>query len=580
MKMNGAEIIIRLLEKAGIEIIPGIPGGSNLPLYHALRQSRVKHVLARNEQGAAFIAHGMARSTGQTAVCWATSGPGATNLLTAVADARRDAVPIVFMTGQVPTGMIGTDAFQEVPLNDMAASVTKKIYFIQDIRDLLTVLPESFALANSGKPGPVIIDIPKDIQLAELDVGMWPDMPARGYQPPPMPEFSPALLQSAADMINDSQRPLLYIGGGAVNSRRFSLIRDLADSCSIPVISSLMGLGGIPCQHPLYLGMLGMHGHRSAHEALQQCDLLIALGARFSDRSTGPVSGFCDKARIIHVDVDAREINKIKRCDCGIVADLGSVLENLLPRVRAGSRSSWAARLPAIKERFRQETEISALPGKLIRRIGRLAGPHSIVTTDVGQHQMWTAQFYPFRNPRTFLTSGGLGTMGFGLPAAIGAALAHPRKTVLCLTGDGSLLMNIQELATLAEQRLNVKIILLNNGCLGMVRQQQEVHYQKNYEASVFQMNPDFIQLAQGFGLKAYHCSSPAVPAEYLKNFMLGEGPALMDVRIDPAYNVGPFSEALESRQDSRKNFRGQGRNKSPSVRRALVSRVSGLPSG
>ena len=553
MKMSGAEIIIRLLEKAGIEIIPGIPGGSNLPLYHALRQSRIRHILARHEQGAGFMAQGMARATGRTAVCWATSGPGATNLLTAVADAWRDAVPVVFMTGQVPTGMIGTDAFQEVPLKDMASFITKKTYLIHDAGELLSVLPESFALANSGKPGPVMIDIPKDIQLAEFDVEEWPDMPGREYQRSDTAEIA-LDLSRAAGMINNARRPLLYIGGGAMNSRDYSLIRRLAEAASIPVVSSLMGLGAFPCCHPLFMGMLGMHGHRSARHILEQCDVLIALGARFSDRSTGPAADFCREAKIIHVDVDAREINKIKRCDCGIAGDVGMVLGALLPQIRGGTPSGRGRRLPLIKERFRVETEIADPPGRFIRRIGLLAGPETIVTTDVGQHQMWTAQFYPFSAPRTFLTSGGLGTMGFGLPAAIGAALSCPQKTVLCLTGDGSLLMNIQELAALAEQRLKVKIIVFNNGCLGMVRQQQEFQYYKNYEASVFQQNPDFIQIAEGFGLKTYHCSSPEIPGKELEAFMRENGPALMNVRIDPAHNVGPFIKTLERRGENNQN--------------------------
>ncbi len=542
MKYRGAEIIVRLLEKAGINIITGIPGGSNLPLYHALKQSRIRHVLARHEQGAAFMAQGMARATGLTAVCWATSGPGATNLLTAVADAKMDSVPVIFITGQVPSRLMGTDAFQEVDIARMAQPVTKKVYAVKKAEQLLSVLPESFKLANSGKPGPVLIDIPKDIQLQEIDIDALPEMPGRFYQgiEKAPRSLSTEKLKTVAKMIQASRKPVLYIGGGAVNCSRTGLIQKLAEKNSIPVTTSLMGLGAMPHDHPLFLGMLGMHGRRFANLALRKCDLLIAMGARFSDRSTGNIREFCPEAGIIHVDVNPDEMNKIKLCDCGIVAEMGEVLGPLISCIKTSERKGWLAEISRLKAICPPGEPPPDDPNRFIRRIGRAAGQNAIITTDVGQHQMWAAQSYPFRRPRTFLTSGGLGTMGFGLPAAIGAALENPDRLVICVSGDGSLLMNIQELATLSELQCNVKIILMNNRCLGLVRQQQELFYQKQYTASVFQESPDFAGIARGFGLKAKRFDHPDIPEEYLEYVLHEKGPFLLEVAIDPRKNVFP----------------------------------------
>ena len=476
-RLSGAQIIIHYLKNSGIRIVSGIPGGANLPLYDALAtESRIRHVLARHEQGAGFIAQGMARSTGTTGVCFATSGPGATNVLTAIADAYLDSVPLICITGQVPSALLGTDAFQEVDTYGMSVPITKHNYLVRSAKELLTILPRAFYLARSGRPGPVLIDVPKNVQTEVIEFDGWPDETDAERAL----ETGGASIAEAAAMINQAKRPMLYLGGGVIHAGAAAEARNLAEQGNIPVVVTLMGLGIMPADHPLSLGMLGMHASRATNLAMAECDLLIAAGVRFDDRATGLLSGFCPEAKVIHVDIDASEIGKLRSVDAGILADVRTAFAALAPEVAVQPRREWGERIRALEESFPRNLAEDFQPGRpfaYIRKVAELAGPDALVTTDVGKHQMWVAQAYPFTFPRQLLTSGGLGTMGFGMPAAIGASLAHPGRPVICFTGDGSLQMNIQELATAVEQHTPIKIVVFDNQSLGLVRQQQRLFY-------------------------------------------------------------------------------------------------------
>ncbi|MBP8278606.1 MAG: biosynthetic-type acetolactate synthase large subunit, partial [Propionivibrio sp.] len=420
--LTGSQVVVRLLERQGIRRIPGIPGGAILPFYDALSQSTlIEHVLARHEQGAGFMAQGAARATGEVAVCLATSGPGATNLLTAIADAKLDSIPMVAITGQVPTSMIGTDAFQEVDTYGLTIPITKHNFLVGSARELLEVIPKAFSLAASGRPGPVLVDIPKDVQNERIEVSEWPE-PGR---PEAVPEADAQLIERAEAMINDAQRPILYLGGGVVHSGAAAQAVELAEKASLPTVMTLMALGAMPVDHALSLGMLGMHGARCTNLALEECDLLIAVGARFDDRATGKVSAFCPNAKIIHVDIDRSELDKIKTAHVGIRGDVTQVLGKLLPQVKSSLRQDWLSRVGDLKATCPLQmpgVDDPRTPYGLIRAVADCLDDSAIIATDVGQHQMWVAQAYPLRRPHQWLTSGGLGTMGFGLPAAIGAA--------------------------------------------------------------------------------------------------------------------------------------------------------------
>ncbi len=540
MQYTGAEIIIKSLEREGIDIVAGIPGGSNLPLYNALYHSRIRHVLARHEQAAGFIAQGMARTTGKAAVCFATSGPGVTNLLTAIADAKLDSVPVVAITGQVPSGMIGTDAFQEVGTYGMTMHITKHNYLVKDARDLLYIIPEAFEIAQNGRPGPVVIDVPKDIQTALVEIGEWPEFPRHRYRP----IVNRGDIERIAAMINSSARPVIYAGGGIINAEASRELDGLARKSSIPVALTLMGLGAFSPDDPLYLGMLGMHGARATNYALDEADLLIVLGARFDDRAIGRAAEFCPRASIVHIDIDHSEIDKIRKTNISTVADVKTALEALIPLIEPSGRHEWNARIRKLKESHPFPAARSSdpfQPMNFIGKIAEIAGPEAIVATDVGQHQMWVAQAYPFRRPRTLLTSGGLGTMGFGFPTAIGAALAHPDRKVICVSGDGSFQMNIQELATLAELACNVKIFVMNNQHLGLVRQQQELFFDRNYIASRFGARINFASIAREYGLRSLDLRESADPFEEVAAALDERGPCLIDVPIDYAENVFPM---------------------------------------
>ncbi|WP_022662808.1 acetolactate synthase large subunit [Paucidesulfovibrio longus] len=540
-RMTGAEVLIRLLERQGIQTIPGIPGGANLPLYDALSRSPViRHVLARHEQGAGFMAQGMARVTGKPQVFFATSGPGATNTLTALADAKLDSVPVICITGQVPRSMIGTDAFQEVDIYGMSIPATKHNFLVRSVEELLTVIPEAFRIAASGRPGPVLVDVPKDVQCAEVAFASWPE-PGLPATPRDMPAGD---LIRAAEMINSSKRPMLYLGGGVIQAGAAGAARAFAEKGGIPTVMTLMGLGAIPSDHPLSLGMLGMHAAPCANLALEECDLLIAAGVRFDDRATGKVEQFCPGAKVVHMDIDPAELGKIRPAQQALVGDVGQALQGLLPLVEDRPNQEWLDRVQALKQeqpmRLGDAKEVRSAYG-LIFEAARLAGPEAVVATDVGQHQMRTAQAYPFRTPRRWLTSGGLGTMGFGLPAAIGASMARPDLPVICFSGDGSLLMNIQEMATAVEQHANVKIVLMNNNALGLVRQQQELFYEGNLFASSYGCCVDFVRIAEGFGMRAVNLDTSADPAAEMARAFDHPGPCLIHATVDAAQNVYPI---------------------------------------
>ena len=539
--LTGSQIVVRLLERQGIRRIPGIPGGAILPFYDALSQSTlIEHVLARHEQGAGFMAQGAARATGEVAVCLATSGPGATNLLTAIADAKLDSIPMVAITGQVPTSMIGTDAFQEVDTYGLSIPITKHNFLVGSARELLDVIPRAFRLAASGRPGPVLVDIPKDVQNERIEVAEWPE-PGR---PEPAPAADASAISDAAAMIDAAARPILYLGGGVVHSGAAAEAVELAEKAGLPTVMTLMALGTMPVDHPLSLGMLGMHGARCTNMALEECDLLIAVGARFDDRATGKVSAFCPNAKIIHVDIDRSELDKIKTAHVGIRGDVKEVLGRLLPRVHAGRRGDWLARVEALKAEFSLQTpgiDDPRTPYGLIRAVADCLDDEAVVATDVGQHQMWVAQAYPLRRPHQWLTSGGLGTMGFGLPAAIGAAMAQPERTVVCFSGDGSFLMNIQELATAAEEGANVKVVLMNNASLGLVFQQQTLFYGQRIFSSKFKGEPDFVRIAEGFGWRTLDLDTAADPRAALADALSARGPTFIHARIDCREQVLPM---------------------------------------
>ena len=542
--MTGAECVIRLLERQGVTAIAGIPGGTNLPLYDALsRSEKITHILARHEQGAGFIAQGMARVTGEPAVCLATSGPGVTNILTAIADAKLDSVPVVCITGQVPTPLIGTDAFQEVDTYGMSIPITKHNFLVRSVEELLTVIPEAFRIATSGRPGPVLVDIPRDIQVENISIDSFP----KPSHPDESPQVSNADIKTAAAMINAAARPILWVGGGVAASEAGELCRDIAETASMPVTMTLMGLSVIPRDHELNIGMLGMHAERYTNMALEGCDLIVAAGVRFDDRATGKVNEFCPNAKIIHIDIDHCELDKLRSASLGILGDIKSVFERLKPKIEKKKRTEWTGYINALRNAFPPHAPAESgfdTPQKFIRLIGEMAGDSAVVTTDVGKHQMWTAQSYPFSGGRQWLTSGGLGTMGFGLPTAIGASLAAPDKKVICFSGDGSILMNMQELATAVEQNVNVTVVLFNNQCLGLVHQQQELFFNGNCFSSEFAVNLDYVSILRGFGWSVCDLaddSGEEAHAQALTEILATDGPCLIHVPVSREEKVLPM---------------------------------------
>lgn len=539
-RYTGSQLLIKLLERQGVTHVSGVPGGANLPIYDALTGSGIRHVLARHEQGAGFIAQGMARASGRAQVCFASSGPGATNLVTAVADARMDSVPLIAITGQVPQNMIGTDAFQEIDTFGLMLPITKHNWMVRSAEELLEVIPRAFEIALSGRPGPVSVDIPKDVQKKTIELEYLPE-PGRRVD---NPLFESNLVASMLEKIKNAKKPILMIGGGIVYADAASELVRFAEQLDLPAVQTFMGLGILPHDHPLSLGMLGMHGAPYTNLVLEECDLVVGLGVRFDDRATGKVTEFCPQAEIVHVDIDHSEIDKIMRSSLSIRADVGEVLEMANGMLVPLTRPIWRKRVEQLKTNYPLilggEDELFR-PYGAIKAVASLLDDSVSVTTDVGQHQMWVAQAYPFNRAGQWISSGGLGTMGFGLPAAIGMALVQPERKVICFSGDGSLLMNIQELATAAEHDLDIKIIILNNRHLGLVRQQQSLFYNRNLSAVKFQQNVDYALTATAMGMKGVDLSTATDPLRELKSALLEPGPCVINLPINETEMVFPM---------------------------------------
>ncbi|WP_061269807.1 biosynthetic-type acetolactate synthase large subunit [Leptospira interrogans] len=548
MNLNGAELMIRFLEFAGVEIVSGIPGGASLPIYDALYESKIRHILARHEQGAGFIAGGMARANGKPGVCFASSGPGVTNLITAVADAKMDSIPLIVITGQVPVSMIGTDAFQEIDTFSLSVPITKRSYLVKKIEDLIQILPQAWKTAIEGRPGPVWIDVPKDVASAKIDWDISREKEIWNIQ---KIEFKNTIdlewKKTFKELLSKAKKPVFYIGGGLNRPLAAELFCILLEKLNFPTVSTLMGLGICPYEHPRFLGMLGMHGSRAANLVLEEADLLVALGVRFDDRATGKLNEFCPNAKIVHVDIDATEIGKLKNPNLflkhGVENFITQILEEDLSSEHLSSEE-WLNQVQTLKTLYGfsipKENQILH-PFSILQSISNILGEKAIITTDVGQHQMWVAQYYPFRKQGSFLTSGGLGTMGFGLPAAIGAALVFPEKRIVCISGDGSILMNIQELDTLRELNLDVTILLINNGHLGLVRQQQELFFSSRFSASKFVIPANFIKIASSFGIPSFELSNECSQVEILEQALIRKGPSFVLLQVEPDLQVLPM---------------------------------------
>jgi acetolactate synthase-1/2/3 large subunit len=557
MQYSGAQILLESLRRAGVRVVFGYPGGAVLPIYDALYGYKdILHVLVRHEQGASHMADGYARATGEVGVCLATSGPGATNLVTGIATAYMDSIPMVAITGQVRTSVIGKDAFQEADITGITMPVTKHNFLVKSPHDLPQTIAEAFYIARSGRPGPVLVDVPLDVSLQRIawDPDTYPaEVDISSYRP--TTRGHDMQIRKAAQLIAESQRPVLYVGGGAIASGAQAEVTALAERINTLVTTTLLGKGAIDENHRLSMGMLGMHGTAYANHAVNQCDLLIAIGARFDDRVTGKVDRFATGARIIHIDIDPAEIGKVKKADVPIVGDVKTVLTELLRRVEPKPWSSWNDQILEWKEKF---PLIYPRDGKLyaeycIEQIGEMTDWDAIMTTDVGQHQMWAAQYYKCRRPRQWITSGGLGTMGFGLPAAIGAQFAHPDKRVVCLSGDGSFQMCVQELMTATVYGLPIITVIINNRSLGMVRQWQEMFYEERYSHVDLQASPDYVKLAEAYGGIGIRVETPEQfrPAME-KALQTTDRPIVIDCVVPTEENVYPMIPSGQSIDEMR----------------------------
>jgi len=543
---TGARTLIEALQREGADTIFGYPGGVVLPIYDELYDSSIRHILVRHEQAAAHAADGYARASGRVGVCLATSGPGACNLVTGIATAYMDSIPIVALTGQVPTALLGNDAFQESDITGITMPITKHNYLVKNAADIDRVVKEAFYIAGTGRPGPVLIDLPKDVSTGEVDEASSPPaaISLRGYQP--TYEGHVRQIDKAVDLIAEAERPLVYAGGGVILSGASAELREFIETAAIPVTTTLMGLGAIPGDHPLNLGMLGMHGTAAANFAVTECDLLVAIGVRFDDRVTGKIEAFAPNARIIHIDIDPAEIGKNKKVDLPIVGDVGRVLRAMLARMKKrGDTANWVNRTGTWKAQFppayRDDDRLR--PQYIIQQLSDLMKGEGIIISEVGQNQMWTALYYCFRKPRSWITSGGLGTMGYGFPAAIGAHFARPGETVVDVAGDGSFQMNIQELATVAHNNIPVKVVILNNIYLGMVRQWQELFYERRYAYT--ELSPvDFVKVANAYGVEGMRVEEKADVRGALETALSHDGPFVLDFRIEREENVFPMVPA------------------------------------
>ena len=557
MKKTGAEIVIESLKAQGVDLTFGYPGGAIMPVYDVIYTSGLRHILSRHEQGACHAADGYARVTGKPGVVFATSGPGATNLVTGLATANMDSSPIVAITGQVNTSAIGTDAFQEADIYGITIPVTKYNYLVKDVTTLAETIAEAFYIARTGRPGPVLIDVPKDVQFAMCEYEPPKEIPLLRYTPEPHYEYD-AELEQLVTLLHRAQRPVLYLGGGAVISNASDVIRRFARKASLPVTYTLTANGVFPGDNEFALGMPGMHGTRYANEAIDNADLLIAAGARFDDRVTGKISEFAKKATIVHIDVDPAEIGKVVHTHLSITGDLREVLNALLAKLEQEEidpHTAWLQQIKDWKAQYPltyQHSETTIKPQYVVEQISELTRGEAIVTTGVGQHQMWSSLFYTFRNPRSFVTSGGLGTMGYGFPSGIGAQLGQPDKTVVTITGDGSFQMNIQELATISYYKIPVKVCILNNGFLGMVRQWQELFFDRRYsETHLADGNPDFVLVAKGYGVTGFKITTPDEVRPTIKKALAHEGPVIVDCHVEQEENVFPMIPSGQTVHDT-----------------------------
>jgi len=542
-ELTGAAILLEALQKEGVDLIFGYPGGVLLPLYDALLDSPIRHILARHEQGVVHAADGYARVTGKVGVCLATSGPGATNLVTGITNAYMDSIPLVVLTGQVVTSLLGTDSFQEADITGITMPITKHSYLVKDAREIPRIVKEAFYLAGTGRPGPVLIDLPKDVLAMKVEPSPA-DINLRGYQVPGQGDS--AKIAEAAKALSECRKPVIYVGGGVITSGAGGVLRQLAEKASLPVVTTLMGIGCLPYEHPNLLGMVGLHGAVAANYAVDDCDLLLAVGVRFDDRVTSGLGHlFATKAKIIHIDIDLAEIAKVVRTHIPIVGDARLVLEELLTVLEgftAPQVADWWDQLHAWQNYYPMRYDKDRLtPQLVIECMGELAGKDTMVITDVGQHQMWAAQVYPVAKSRNFVTSGGLGTMGFGLPAAMGAQIARPNDLVFLITGDGSFQMCIQELATIAYNKLPVKIVLLNNGVLGMVRQLQKFFYGERYSQTDLDGNPDFVKVAEAYGIRGIRVDSYEQVRSAISEGLKHPGPVLLEFMVSRDDDVLPI---------------------------------------
>lgn len=562
-KLTGAEIVVESFYCEDVEVIFGYPGAQVIPIYDVLYDTDLEHILVHHEQGGVHAADGYARSTGKVGVCLATSGPGATNLVTGLATAYMDSVPLVAVTGQVPQSMIGTDSFQEADITGITLPITKHNYLVQDAKELPRIFKEAFHIARTGRPGPVLIDITKDVlqDKAEFDYPTEVNLP--GYKP--TYQGHKLQIKEAAQEINAAERPVIYAGGGVIISDASSELRELAQKASIPTTTTLTGLGAIDERSELSLGMLGMHGTVEANLAISKADLVIAIGARFDDRATGEMEGFAPEAKVIHIDIDPAEVGKRAPVDIPVVGDVKEVLTGLLPLVEEKETGSWQEKIEQWKRRGEDNQDLEdekLTPRQIIEEIDDLTEGEALITTEVGQHQMWTAQFYNFSKPRSFITSGGLGTMGYGFPAGAGVQIGNPEKTVFVLAGDGSFQMNQQELATIVKNKLPLNIVIFNNQYLGMVRQWQELFSDKRYAATCLgkrtdcppdcsspgedcpEMVPDFVKLAASYGIEGQRVTEKEEIRPALQEAIESEGPYLLDFIIEEEENVFPMVPA------------------------------------
>jgi acetolactate synthase-1/2/3 large subunit len=549
--MRAVDALMECLKAEGVDVVFGLPGGANLPTYDAFYDAGIRHILVRHEAGGGHAAEGYAKATGKVGVSLGTSGPGATNLITPICDAMMDSVPVVFLTGQVRTELLGTDGFQEADTIGITMPVVKHSFMIQHPLEIPRSIHEAFHIARTGRPGPVVVDIPQDLSRADIPYEPVTDVHLPGYQP--TTEGNQKQIRIAAKALANSHRPVIYAGGGVISGNAGAELTEFGLSDRFPVTCTVMGLGGFPAPHPQWLGMLGMHGTRTANYAMDEADLIIAIGARFDDRITGKLSEFAPRAKFIHIDVDPAEISKNVPAHIPIVGDAKNILPRLTAEYRAleadpGRLEEWWSRIRSWQERYpltyTDSTDTEIKPQYMVRALYEATGGDAIVTSDVGQHQMWTAQHYDFPAPRRWINSGGLGTMGFGLPAAMGAKVGCPDQTVVCVAGDGSVQMNMQELATCAQEGIAIKVFIMNNGYLGMVRQWQELFWDKRYSQVDMGQWPDFVKVAEAYGATGLRLTDKTTLVSDMKEAIATEGPVLVDVRVTREENTYPMIPA------------------------------------